>query len=199
MEAATSAALLELAAPEAGTAAKSAAGVALPATVRAQERPSNRLGPGPAAGEVAGGRARVPEPQRRTCRAATADRGGQRVDRAFAALGGARIEAENRAWCGGADVAGDYDEICAHGTHRTTPPLTASLGGFRRVFDYANTRRIAPGVFPARANANHSVAATLPIPSPTRQDERTTHSVRVPRLSSFPLRGIRCPPPVPRI
>jgi hypothetical protein len=41
------------------------------------------------------------------------------------------------------------------------------------VFAYANTRRIAPGVFPARANANHSVAATLPIPSPTRQDERS--------------------------
>ena len=55
------------------------------------------------------------------------------------------------------------------------------------MFAYANTRRIAPGVFPARANANHSVAATLPIPSPTRQDERTAHSVRVPRLSSFPL------------
>ena len=85
--------------------------------------------------------------------------------------------------------------------HLTTPttPLTASLGGFRRVFAYANTRRIAPGGFPARANANPSVAATLPIPSPTRQDERTAHSVRVPRLSSFPLRGIRCPPPVPRI
>ena len=61
------------------------------------------------------------------------------------------------------------------------------------MFAYANTRRIAPGVFPARANANHSAAATLPIPSPTRQDERTAHSVRVPRLSSFPLRRIRCP------
>ena len=42
MEAATSAALLELAAPEAGTAAKSAAGAALPATVRKKrDRPTD--------------------------------------------------------------------------------------------------------------------------------------------------------------
>ena len=41
MEAATSAALLELAAPEAGTAAKSTAAVALPAALRKRERPTD--------------------------------------------------------------------------------------------------------------------------------------------------------------
>ena len=41
MEAATSAALLELAAPEAGTAAKSTAAVALPATLRKRDHPTD--------------------------------------------------------------------------------------------------------------------------------------------------------------
>ena len=43
---------------------------------------------------------------------------------------------------------------------------------------YADARRTAPGFPPARANANHSVAAALPIPSRKRQDERTAHSVQ---------------------
>ena len=41
MEAATSAALLELAAPDAGAAAKSTAAVALPAALRKRERPTD--------------------------------------------------------------------------------------------------------------------------------------------------------------